>query len=159
METLLNELTRGIPTSESLGRVAIRLIAAIILGAIIGYERERAGKAVGMRTHILVMLGTCLLVVSGFGLTPDGVSHIIQGIVTGIGFLGAGSILKTMDEQHHVRGLTTAAGVWMAAAIGVTIGLGALGIAIIATFLALVVLVFLKSLERRIDPKNIFLEK
>jgi putative Mg2+ transporter-C (MgtC) family protein len=150
METIWAELTRGIASGEKLGVVLLRLTAAVVLGAVIGYERERSGKAAGMRTHILVMLGTCLLVVSSFEMSWDGTSHIIQGIITGIGFLGAGTILKTTD-LHHIKGLTTAASIWMAAAIGVSIGVGALGIALIGTVLTLIVLTVLKRLDDRID--------
>jgi putative Mg2+ transporter-C (MgtC) family protein len=147
METLWTELSRGISPGEKLAVVLIRLIAAVLLGAFIGYERQRAGKAAGMRTHTLVMLGTCLFVVTSFQMSWDGTSRIIQGIITGIGFLGAGAILKT-DDQHHVSGITTAASVWMTAAIGVTIGVGFLGIAVISTVLTLIVLTLLKKLER-----------
>src|SRR6187402_2813639 len=96
MDIFWEELTLGLPNSRELIRVIIRLILAALLGAIIGYQRERAGKSAGLRTHILVTLGTCVFVLagSGFGMNSDGLSRIIQGIVTGIGFIGAGSILK-----------------------------------------------------------------
>ena len=84
-------------------------------------------------------------------MSTDGLSRVIQGIVTGIGFIGAGSILK-LSEQHEIRGLTTAASVWMTAAIGVTVGLGSLGIALMLTVLALIILA-LERLERRVQGK------
>jgi putative Mg2+ transporter-C (MgtC) family protein len=122
MEIFWQEITLGLPDTQQLVRVIIRLIAAVLLGSIIGYERERAGKAAGLRTHILVTLGTCVFVVacSGYGMSSDGLSRVIQGIVTGIGFLGAGTILK-LNEERDIQGLTTAAGVWMTSAIGVAV--------------------------------------
>lgn len=142
MEVLWQELTSGLNDSRQVTRVIIRLLAAAILGALVGLQRERSGKPAGLRTHMLVSLGTALFVVScaGVGMQFDAMSRVIQGIVTGIGFIGAGSILKLSAEQH-VKGLTTAAGVWMTAAIGVTVGLGNLGIALMATALTLFILV------------------
>lgn len=93
MEIFWQELTSGLPDMQQLAHVVIRMIAAALLGSIIGFERERAGKAAGLRTHILVALGTCVFVLacSGSGMDSDGLSRVIQGLVTGIGFLGAGS--------------------------------------------------------------------
>ncbi len=129
------------PDTQQLAHVIIRMTAAVLLGSIIGFERERAGKAAGLRTHILVTLGACVFVLacSGYGMSSDGLSRVIQGIVTGVGFLGAGSILK-LNEERDIQGLTTAAGIWMTAAIGVAVGLGTLGLALIATILTLIVL-------------------
>lgn len=141
MEIFWQELTSGLPDSQQLARVIIRLIAAALLGALIGYERERAGKAAGLRTHLLVTLGTCLFILAcaGAGMNSDGLSRVIQGIVTGVGFLGAGSILK-LNEERDIQGLTTAAGIWMTSAIGVAVGLGALGLALLGAILTLIVL-------------------
>lgn len=148
MDIFLEELTSGLPDARQFARVIIRLPAAIIFGAVIGIQRERIGKPAGLRTHILVALGTTTLVLacSGFGMNSDGLSRVIQGIVTGIGFIGAGSILK-LSEQRDVQGLTTAAGVWMTAAVGVAVGLGALGLALLGTMLALVILAFVGRIE------------
>jgi putative Mg2+ transporter-C (MgtC) family protein len=143
MDILWEELSVGLPDVRHIGHVVIRLIAAIVLGAAVGWERERARKPAGLRTHILVCLGTTVFVIScaAAGMSSDGLSRVIQGIVTGLGFIGAGSILK-LSEERDVRGLTTAAGIWMTAAIGVAIGLGCLGIALLAT-LATVILLWL----------------
>lgn len=145
MDIFWQELTSGLPTMQELVHAVIRLIAAAMLGAIIGFEREKAGKAAGLRTHILVALGTCVFIVacSGSGMSADALSRVIQGIVTGIGFLGAGSILK-LNEERGIQGLTTAAGIWITAAIGVAVGLGTLGLAILATILTVVVLVLVR---------------
>jgi putative Mg2+ transporter-C (MgtC) family protein len=141
MELLFQELTGGLHDRRQLAVIVIRLVAATLLGAIVGLQREHARKPAGLRTHTLVSLGTALLVLagSGFGMSSDGLSRVIQGIVTGIGFVGAGSILK-LNEQREIHGLTTAAGLWMTAAIGVTVGLGAIGLAIIGTAFLLLVL-------------------
>lgn len=155
MEILWEELSLGIPDANQLGRIIIRLLAATVLGALIGIQREKAGKPAGLRTHILVTLGTTVFVMSCsvFGMSSDGLSRVIQGIVTGIGFIGAGSILK-LDEKKDIIGLTTAAGVWMTAAIGVTIGLGSIGLAIIATVLTLIILALTGVVEIRIDERR-----
>jgi len=98
------------PCNHSIGR-------ATLLGAIVGLQRERTRKPAGLRTHILVSLATAAFVIScsSVGMSSDGLSRVIQGIITGIGFIGAGSILK-LSEQHEIKGLTTAASVWMTAA-------------------------------------------
>ena len=126
-----------------------------MLGGLVGIQRERTHKPAGLRTHMLVCLGTAAFVTScgAVGMAFDAQSRVIQGIVTGLGFIGAGSILK-LSQEHEIRGLTTAAGVWMTAAIGVTIGLGALGIAILATVLTLVILAVATKFERFVQRKR-----
>jgi putative Mg2+ transporter-C (MgtC) family protein len=145
MDIFWQELTSGLPDAQQLARVIIRLIAAALLGSIIGFERERAGKAAGLRTHILVSVGTCVFVLActGFGMSSDGLSRVIQGIVTGIGFIGAGSILK-LNEERDIQGLTTSAGIWMTSAIGVAVGLGLLGLALLAAILTMIVFTLIK---------------
>jgi putative Mg2+ transporter-C (MgtC) family protein len=150
MDTIWQELIAGVPGVQQFSRVVMRLIAAVVLGAVIGFEREKAGKAAGLRTHILVSLGTCLFVLASmsYGMTSEGLSRVVQGIATGIGFIGAGSILK-LSDLHDIKGLTTAAGIWMTAAIGVTVGLGLLGLAIMATIMTLIVLAVLRRFETK----------
>ena len=154
LDVLWQELTSGLHDSKQLAHVIIRLVAATLFGAIVGIQRESARKPAGLRTHILVSLATAAFVIScsGVGMSLDGLSRVIQGIVTGIGFIGAGSILK-LGEQHEIRGLTTAASVWMTAAIGVTVGLGNLGIGLMITILALVILA-LEKLEHQVERKR-----
>src|SRR5215204_7032760 len=148
MDIIWEELLSGLPDAGRLTHVLIRLLAATVLGAIIGFQRERAGKPAGLRTHMLVMVGTTVFVLacSGVGMSLDGLSRVIQGVVTGIGFIGAGSILK-LDRERDIQGLTTAAGVWMTAAVGVAVGLGSLGVALLTTVFTLAVLSFSKRFE------------
>ena len=151
MDILWQELVYGLPDARQLLRVIIRLIAATLLGAVVGFERERAGKPAGLRTHILVCLGTTVFVLgsTGVGMAQDGISRVIQGIITGIGFLGAGSILK-LSEERDIQGLTTAAGIWMTSAIGVAVGLGSLGLALLGAVLTLIILALMGPLESQI---------
>jgi len=154
MELLWQELTNGLPDIRTFSIVMIRVFSAVVLGAILGFQRERAGKPAGLRTHVLVSMGTAVVVLacSGSGMDMAGESRVIQGIVTGIGFIGAGSILK-VSEERDIRGLTTAAGLWLTAAVGVSAGLGMVGIAVIATILASAILA-LEGLQSRIAKKR-----
>ena len=155
MDLILDELASSIPDPRQAIRVVIRLLAALLVGAIIGYQRERTGKAAGLRTHMLVSMGTAMFVLAAteYGMQQDAISRVVQGLVTGIGFLGAGSILK-VESERMIRGLTTAAGIWMTAALGVAIGLGLLGTALVGVFFAWIVLAILIGLERRIERSN-----
>jgi putative Mg2+ transporter-C (MgtC) family protein len=105
--------------------LAVRLLVAALLGGLLGWEREKLGKAAGLRTHILVAVGSAAFVAipqqAGYG--PDAASRVLQGLIAGIGFLGAGCILKS-EAGGHITGLTTAAGIWLTAAIGVAAGMG-----------------------------------
>jgi len=148
METITSELFRGITETEMLVRFLVRILAALIFGALIGLQRASVGKAAGMRTHVLVSTGTCLFVVSaiGGGFGDDAISRIIQGIITGIGFIGAGTIVKG-DQESQVQGLTTASGIWMTSGIGVVTGLGMVGLGFIGTIMALVILMLAERFE------------
>ena len=110
---------------EELTRLVVRLLIAAALGGLLGLQRERHGKAAGVRTHMLVAASSALfvLVPLQMGMDQDGLSRVMQGLLAGIGFLCAGAILK-LEREEQVHGLTTAAGVWMTAAIGVAAGLG-----------------------------------
>lgn len=122
-------------------RVAVRLMVAALLGGLLGYDREKRNKSAGLRTHMLVAMGSALFVMVPdlAGMAIADMSRVIQGVVAGIGFLGAGAILKHHDKEE-VSGLTTAAGVWMTAAIGIGCGLGRLMTAVVGALLAWVVL-------------------
>jgi putative Mg2+ transporter-C (MgtC) family protein len=137
--------------------IAVRLLVAALLSGIIGLERERGERAAGLRTHALVGLGACLLmIVSAFGFqdwhySPGALdpSRIAAQVVSGIGFLGAGVIIFQRDGGA-VRGLTTAASVWVVAAIGLAVGGGMYVTAAAATAISLVILAGLKPLEQRV---------
>jgi putative Mg2+ transporter-C (MgtC) family protein len=155
MNAILDELAASLPNTQEAVRVVIRMLAALLAGGIIGLQREASGKAAGLRTHMLVCAGTTLFVLAAIdaGMEQDALSRVIQGLVTGIGFLGAGAILK-VESSHQIKGLTTAAGIWMTAALGVAIGLGQLGTAAMGTVLAWFVLAVLIGIDRRIDGSD-----
>ena len=140
VDTVLAEFSDATDVGQ-ITRIMTRLLLAAVLGGVLGYEREHHGKAAGIRTHMLVAMGAALfvLVPQQAGMTVPDLSRVIQGIVAGIGFLGAGAIIKNRGESD-VQGLTTAAGVWMTAAIGIACGLGRESTALISTLLALIVL-------------------
>ena len=135
---------------EQITRLLVRLLLAAVLGGVLGYEREKKGKAAGVRTHMLVAMGAALfvLVPQQGGMQLGDMSRVIQGVIAGIGFLGAGAIIKS-DSEENVQGLTTAAGVWMTAAIGVACGLGRESTAVLGTLLALAVLALVPRLVER----------
>jgi putative Mg2+ transporter-C (MgtC) family protein len=139
--------------AEQITRLFVRLLLAALLGGVLGYEREHRGKAAGVRTHMLVSMGSALfvLVPQLGGMQLADMSRVIQGIVAGIGFLGAGAIIKNHSEEN-VQGLTTAAGVWMTSAIGIACGLGRESTAVIGALLALIVLALVPKLVDR--PKD-----
>lgn len=134
--------------------ISLRLAAATVIGMVIGFNRDLHGKPTGMRTLGLVGLGAALAVAAiTFATVPDresihDVSRVIQGILTGIGFLGAGVIVR--DDPRHVRGLTTAACVWLAACLGVVCAVAAWKIVLIGTVLMGVVLILGGPLEKRL---------
>ena len=130
-----------VPDAAQVARILVRLALAAAFGGVLGWERERQGKAAGVRTHMLVAMGAALfvLVPAQAGVSPADMTRVIQGVIAGIGFLCAGSIIKGKDEDA-VKGLTTAAGIWLTAAIGITCGLGRETTALLSTLLALAVL-------------------
>lgn len=135
--------------------IVIRLLAALVLGGIIGYERQVRSKAAGLRTHILVSMGACLYMMvslsipaemqAAYGISSDG-GRIAAQVVSGIGFLGAGTILAAQGTRKII-GLTTAASIWAVAAVGLAAGAGLL---FMAGLTALLILITLRAL-RRID--------
>jgi putative Mg2+ transporter-C (MgtC) family protein len=132
--------------------VVIRLLAATGIGGAIGLNRELTRKPAGLRTHALVALGSALATASALQLGvpvdathADAVSRVIQGVIAGIGFLGGGVILHT--EGRNVEGLTTAATIWVAAALGISCAVGQWRVAGVAVFIALVVLVVGRGVE------------
>jgi putative Mg2+ transporter-C (MgtC) family protein len=152
MGGLFEALAGEVPSLESLARACLRLAVSAILGAIIGIQRERTRKSAGLRTHMLVAMGATLfvLVPVEMGMAVPEITRVIQGIATGIGFIGGGAILKLTTERE-VRGLTTAAGIWMTAASGVAVGLGYPAIATVAMLMAWVILSVIGRVEARVE--------
>jgi putative Mg2+ transporter-C (MgtC) family protein len=131
--------------ADDVTRVVLRLIVAVALGGLLGYERESIGASAGQRTHMLVALGSALFILIPLqaGMQIEDLSRVLQGVTAGIGFLGAGAILK-LRERASVQGLTTAASVWLTAAIGVAAGMGRETTAVVSAVFAFVILSLLK---------------
>lgn len=143
-----------LPDWDQALRVAVRLALAALLGGGLGFERERRGRAAGLRTHMLVSLGAAIFVVVSMesGVFPGDLTRVIQGIAAGIGFVGAGAILKDA-RRGQVQGLTTAASVWLTAGVGVAAGAGQVATAAIGAVLALGIMALLGRLEIR-EPER-----
>lgn len=134
--------------------VVLRLVVAAVAGAVVGWNREREDKPAGLRTHMLVSLGSAVFTVAMLDMMRAGghsgdPSRIVQGIATGVGFLGAGSI---MQSGRTIRGITTAAGIWVVSAIGMACGAGQYVICLASVLLTLAILSLVVRLERRIQP-------
>lgn len=119
--------------------IVLRLLLAAVLGAVIGYQRERADKPAGLRTHMLICLGAALFTITSvYGFSTADQARVAAGIVTGIGFLGAGAIVRR--REGIVEGLTTAATIWSVAAIGLATGAGLYLVAVVTAVLVFIVL-------------------
>ena len=139
---------------DSLGydEVLLRLAAAVLAGALIGFDREVRNKPAGLRTMALVALGSAVFVMTTVGVSSaDATSRAIQGIVTGVGFLGAGTIIRGRTEES-IRGLTSAASIWLASAIGIACGLALWPLVVVATGLGVLVLV-LEPIDRWVKSR------
>lgn len=139
----------------------IAMLVSTVLGTLVGWERQMGRKPAGLRTHVLVCMGSTLFVLltehamrdviqAGGQLSTDP-TRIIHGVITGVGFLGAGSIMR---HEGYVHGLTTAASVWIVAAIGVAVGVHAWTLAVVGTILALIVLEGFRWVERFLSPDS-----
>jgi putative Mg2+ transporter-C (MgtC) family protein len=131
-------------------KVVLRLITASVLGGLLGYEREIKGKSAGLRTHMLVALGAALFIIlpQQAGVSPEEVSRVLQGLIAGVGFLGAGAIMIGQQKENET-GLTTAASIWITAAIGVTVGMGFEATAVLSTLITLAILALLPRFRKR----------
>jgi len=138
--------------------MVMRLLLTLILSGLIGLERQVHRRDAGLRTHILVALGSCLIMLTSlyvFDIYKDAVSldpaRIAAGVITGIGFLGAGAIIR---EPERIRGLTTAASLWVVAGIGLAVGIGFNKAAIYTTILVLIVLHFFRYVEGSLSKED-----
>lgn len=138
-------------------QIIMRLILTVVLSGMIGLERQLHKRTAGLRTHILVSLGSCLIMLTSLyvfdiykGIANPDPSRIAAGVITGIGFLGAGTIIR---EKEGVRGLTTAASLWVVAGIGLAVGCGFKKAAIYTTVIAVIVLFFLRFAEDILEDK------
>lgn len=156
----LQEVWKGLatdfrlPSGTETGQVLGRTLVAALLGGVIGSERMHQGKEAGLRTHALVSLSAAFFVIAPqqAGVTSENLSRVIQGVAAGVGFLGAGTILKREDE-NRVRGLTTAASLYFATAIGIAAGLGRELVAALGTAAALIVLRLLPTSDDHTPEK------
>ena len=140
-DTVASEFS-DISDVEQATRMFVRLLLAAVLGGLLGIEREQHGKDAGVRTHMLVAQQR--------GMPHADLSRVLQGVIAGVGFLGAGAILK-LDGEERVKGLTTAAGIWLTAAIGVAAGMGREATAVLSTLLTLAIFALVPKLVRLMD--------
>jgi putative Mg2+ transporter-C (MgtC) family protein len=156
MQELFTQAGLELPSATLVLRTSVRLLTAVLLAALVGWERGVHGRAAGLRTHMMVALGAALFTIvpiNSAGAQAD-ITRIVQGIAAGVGFLGAGAILK-MTTEKDILGLTTASSIWLTAAIGLAAGAGQLSTAFFATIFALVILIYLRRVERiAIDPQR-----
>jgi putative Mg2+ transporter-C (MgtC) family protein len=144
-----------LPGVVAVTQLVLRMLLATLLGGLLGYQRERQGKQAGLRTHMLVALGSAFFVLIPLqaGMALGDLSRVLQGLIAGIGFLLAGTILKQQAEGD-IHGLTTAAGLWLTAAVGVAVGLGREASAVLGTVLALIILALLPRVGSGADPEE-----
>ncbi len=137
--------------------LVIRLSTAVGLGGILGIERQFHGRWAGLRTHMTVSMGAATFTVLALtvvgGDDKQDLTRVIQGIAAGIGFLGAGTILKLSDKME-VKGLTTASAIWLAAAVGTAAGLGEYGVAIATTVITMIILALFRPIEKYFDRRG-----
>jgi len=152
--TVLSEFS-DIPDAAQITLITLRLLIAAALGGLLGYEREQKGKAAGLRTHMVVALGAALFVLipQQAGASVADLSRVLQGLVAGVGFLGAGAIIMG-NREEETKGITTAAGIWLTAAIGVAAGMGREATAVLSTALALIILYLIPKVERLFESRE-----
>jgi len=152
--TVLSEFS-DIPDTEQITRITLRLLVAAVLGGLLGYERENQGKSAGVRTHMMVAIGAALFVLVPLqaGASVTDLTRVLQGLIAGVGFLGAGAIIMG-TRSVETRGLTTAASIWVTAAIGVAAGMGRESTAVLSTIVALIVLSVVPLISRNKTRKD-----
>lgn len=147
--TIVSEFS-DIPDVSTVTRVTLRLLLAAVLGGMLGYERELKARSAGVRTHMLVAVGAALFVIGPLqsGVPLSDMSRVLQGIVQGIGFLGAGAIIVRTTERK-IEGLTTAANIWATAGIGILAGLGLDATAVLSAMVLLIILAVIPHIVPR----------
>jgi putative Mg2+ transporter-C (MgtC) family protein len=145
----------AVPDTAYLVRITSRMAWAAILGGLIGAEREYVGKAAGLRTHMTVSLGaaTFVLIALESGVSGDGMARVIEGVAAGIGFIGAGTILKK-EQESGIMGLTTAATIWLTAAVGAAAGAGHGWLAAFSVAVAWVILTAMARVSHWLSGKR-----
>ena len=143
---------------DEFGTHCLRLLVAVLFGGLLGVERQLRGRWAGIRTHMMVSLGAAIFTLAAVTIAPDDtneVTRVIQGIAAGIGFLGAGTIIK-LGNVGEIHGLTTASSIWMAAALGTVAGMGEFALAAASALISLAVLVLLRPFTKAIgtDPNK-----
>ena len=148
--TVLSEFS-DLSNVTQITKVVLRIITASILGGLLGYEREMKGKSAGIRTHMLVALGAAIFIIvpQQAGVSPEEVSRVLQGLIAGVGFLGAGAIMIGQQKENET-GLTSAASIWITAAIGVTVGMGFEATAVLSTVITLAILALVPRYRRHL---------
>lgn len=152
MTELWEKIAADWPGTPEMLDTSFRLLLAIVVGALPGLERESSGMPAGLRTHILVSLGAAVFMLAALeaGATMGDATRIMQGLATGIGFVGAGAILKSA-RNREVLGLTTAANIWLTAALGTAVGAGRIWLPLLGSALSLVVLAVLRLFQSEAD--------
>lgn len=142
------------PSRSTLSNLFFRLGLALVSGALVGWERHAAGKPAGLRTHMLVSVGAAIFVMAALEASEDSASRVAQGIAAGIGFLGAGEIFQFSQRsggKPRVTGLTSAAAIWVSAALGISAGYGLWRLVVAGSAITLFVLTVAKRAERHIS--------
>ena len=135
----------------------VRLLMAVLLGGVLGIERQLHGRWAGIRTHMMVSLGAAVFTMAAIATAPhdsNEVTRVIQGIAAGIGFLGAGTILK-LSTEIEIKGLTTASSIWLAAALGTVAGMGEYALALAAGMMSVLVLAILRPLTKPVGKSKL----
>jgi putative Mg2+ transporter-C (MgtC) family protein len=156
MQQFWQTLAADWPETSDLLLVSFRVVLAAVVGALPGYQREQIHVAAGLRTHMLVSLGSAIFVLAALesgAATGADVTRVIQGLATGIGFVGAGAILKS-SQTHEIHGLTTASSIWLTAGLGAAAGMGRIWLPLLGSVLALLILSFLSRFESHGPDKN-----
>ena len=151
---MFDEIIQSFKMDPGFLNICLRLVCAMLVGLIIGTEREYTNRPAGMRTHVLVSLGSCVVAITGVILHSSynaDPGRLAAQVITGVGFLGAGTILR---EGFHVKGLTTAAGLWTVACLGIAAGYGYYSIALAGTLLAFITLTILEYLQDRLPGRK-----